>query len=58
MAEQSAWQRYRSGVVDAPADNASDADVPASLRTVENTEHHPTSTCRRGVDDGAVTDLN
>jgi len=56
MAEQSAWHRYRSGVVDAPAENASDADIAAWLRTVANTEHHPTSTCRMGTDDLAVTD--
>jgi choline dehydrogenase len=56
MADQNAWQRYRGAVVDAPTYKASDAEVADWLRTVANTEHHPTSTCRMGTDDLAVTD--
>ncbi len=56
MAHQPAWSGYRSGAVDTPERSASDADIETWLRTVANTEHHPTSTCRMGTDDGAVTD--
>jgi choline dehydrogenase len=33
-----------------------DAEVADWLRAVANTEHHPTSTCRTGTDEMAVTD--
>lgn len=56
MANQSAWSRYKGAAVDTPERTASDAEIEAWLRTVANTEHHPTSTCRMGSDDLAVTD--
>ena len=56
MVGQPAWDRYRGEAVDTPEVSASDADLAAWLRTVANTEHHPTSTCRMGEDEGAVTD--
>lgn len=56
MVQQSAWSPYRGEAVDTPDLEASDADIVAWLRTVANTEHHPTSTCRMGRDDLAVTD--
>ena len=56
MARQPAWSRYRGEAVDTPGTDATDAELAAWLRTVANTEHHPTSTCRMGSDDGAVTD--
>ncbi len=56
MAHQSAWDRHRGRPVDTPDLHASDSEIEAWLRTVANTEHHPTSTCRMGADDMAVTD--
>lgn len=56
MVEQPAWAAYRSGAVETPTLKASDAELAAWLRQVANTEHHPTSTCRMGDDDFAVTD--
>lgn len=56
MVEQPAWSRYRGESVDTPGLNATDNELAAWLRQVANTEHHPTSTCRMGVDDMAVTD--
>jgi len=56
MVEQPAWSRYRGESVDTPGLNATDNELTAWLRQVANTEHHPTSTCRMGVDDMAVTD--
>jgi len=56
MVEQPAWAAYRSGAVETPTLKASDAELAAWLREVANTEHHPTSTCRMGSDDFAVTD--
>jgi choline dehydrogenase len=56
MVGQAAWSRYRGPAVDTPGVEAQDAEIEAWLRTVANTEHHPTSTCRMGVDDQAVTD--
>jgi choline dehydrogenase len=56
MAEQPAWSRYRGEPVDTPDRKTSDADIEAWLRTVANTEHHPTSTCRMGSDDLSVVD--
>jgi len=56
MANQSAWSRYKGVAVDTPERTASDAEIEAWLRTVANTEHHPTSTCRMGSDDLAVAD--
>jgi choline dehydrogenase len=56
MVEQSVWDLYRGPVVDAPDGRASDPEVASWLKAVANTEHHPTSTCRMGSDDYAVTD--
>ena len=42
--------------MDTPGLSATDIELAAWLREVANTEHHPTSTCRMGVDDMAVTD--
>jgi choline dehydrogenase len=56
MANQPAWSRYRGDAVDTPDLKASDDEIEAWLRTVANTEHHPTSTCRMGSDDLSVTD--
>ncbi|WP_179403296.1 GMC family oxidoreductase [Burkholderia guangdongensis] len=56
MVAQPAWARYRGEAVDTPSLNDSDADIAAWLKTVANTEHHPTSTCRMGADERAVTD--
>lgn len=56
MVAQPAWARHRGAAVDTPGLEASDAEIAAWLRTVANTEHHPTSTCRMGSDDLAVTD--
>lgn len=56
MVEQPAWSRYRGESVDTPGLKATDSELAAWLRQVANTEHHPTSTCRMGVDDMAVTD--
>lgn len=56
MVAQPAWDRFRGSPVDTPDLRAGDAEVASWLRTVANTEHHPTSTCRMGSDDGAVTD--
>jgi choline dehydrogenase len=56
MVGQTAWSRYRGAAVDTPNSKAGNNEVEAWLRTVANTEHHPTSTCRMGTDDLAVTD--
>jgi len=56
MVSQPAWNPYRGSPVNTPDLRASDEVIGNWLRTVANTEHHPTSTCRMGVDDGAVTD--
>jgi len=56
MANQSAWSRYRGEAIDTPNLSDSDVDIATWLRTVANTEHHPTSTCRMGTDENAVTD--
>lgn len=56
MAHQPAWDRYRGAAVDTPDLQSTDAEIEAWLRTVANTEHHPTSTCRMGQDDLSVTD--
>ncbi|MCF7531015.1 GMC family oxidoreductase [Pseudomonas petrae] len=56
MVEQPAWAAYRSGAVETPTLKTSDAELAVWLRQVANTEHHPTSTCRMGNDDFAVTD--
>ncbi|MGF6090275.1 choline dehydrogenase [Pseudomonas sp. 18173] len=56
MVEQPAWSRYRGESVDTPGLKATDSELAAWLRQVANTEHHPTSTCRMGSDDLAVTD--
>ncbi|WP_448956238.1 GMC family oxidoreductase [Labrys neptuniae] len=56
MVDQPAWSRFRGDAVDTPDLAADDAEMAAWLRTVANTEHHPTSTCRMGSDDLAVTD--
>lgn len=56
MASQPAWAAYRSEAVDTPGLKASDAEIASWLRTVANTEHHPTSTCRMGSDDLSVVD--
>lgn len=56
MVDQPAWARYRGASIDTPALGASDNELAAWLRQVANTEHHPTSTCRMGTDDKAVTD--
>lgn len=56
MIQQRAWAPFRNAVVDAPSRNATDSEITAWLRTVANTEHHPTSTCRMGIDEMAVTD--
>lgn len=56
MVEQPAWRRYKGEAVDTPDITASNGEIEAWLRTVANTEHHPTSTCRMGSDDLSVTD--
>jgi choline dehydrogenase len=56
MAHQPSWSRYRGEAIDSPNLRDSDGNVAAWLRTVANTEHHPTSTCRMGTDEYAVTD--
>jgi choline dehydrogenase len=56
MAMQPAWDRYREAHVETPSLAATDEELAGWLRQVANTEHHPTSTCRMGMDDGAVTD--
>lgn len=56
MTNQVAWSRYRGEAIDTPGLRDSDSDIAAWLRTVANTEHHPTSTCRMGTDENAVTD--
>jgi choline dehydrogenase len=58
MASQPAWNGYREEAVETPDRTASDAELTEWLRIVANTEHHPTSTCRMGVDDRAVTDAS
>jgi choline dehydrogenase len=56
MVEQPAWAPYRGPAVDTPGIKTADSDIAGWLRMVANTEHHPTSTCRMGSDDLAVTD--
>jgi choline dehydrogenase len=56
MIQQRAWAPFRSEVLDAPSPSAPDAEIGEWLRTVATTEHHPTSTCRMGTDEMAVTD--
>jgi choline dehydrogenase len=56
MVGQIAWSRYRGATVYTPSPRSGYDEVDAWLRTVANTEHHPTSTCRMGTDDQAVTD--
>jgi choline dehydrogenase len=56
MIQQRAWAPFRSRITDAPSHTASDVEIADWLRTVANTEHHPTSTCRMGTDEMAVTD--
>ena len=56
MVAQPAWNGFREEAVDTPDRRATDAELAAWLRVVANTEHHPTSTCRMGSDDRAVTD--
>lgn len=53
---QPAWLTYRGSEIDTPNLRATDTELANWLRFVANTEHHPTSTCRMGVDDFAVTD--
>jgi choline dehydrogenase len=54
--QQQAWAPFRNEVIDAPSPTATDLEIAAWLQTVANTEHHPTSTCRMGTDEMAVTD--
>lgn len=56
MVAQSAWSRYRETPVNTPDLKTSDSDIAVWLKSVANTEHHPTSTCRMGSDELAVTD--
>ena len=56
MIQQRAWAPFRNAVIDAPGRTATDLEITSWLRTVANTEHHPTSTCRMGTDEMAVTD--
>lgn len=56
MAAQPAWEKIREEAVETPNLKATDTELQGWLRTVANTEHHPTSTCRMGKDDHAVTD--
>lgn len=56
MIQQRAWAPFRNALIDAPSHTASDVEIADWLRTVANTEHHPTSTCRMGTDEMAVTD--
>jgi choline dehydrogenase len=56
MAAQPAWRKHEGRLLEPIDGKSSDDDLAAWLRTVANTEHHPTSTCRMGSDDLAVTD--
>src|SRR5271166_1079320 len=56
MIQQRAWSPFRNAVIDAPIHTATDFEIAEWLRTVATTEHHPTSTCRMGTDEMAVTD--
>ncbi|MDB5846268.1 MAG: choline dehydrogenase [Rhodoferax sp.] len=56
MANQGAWSRYRLDAVETPEPGATDTELAQWLRTVANTEHHPSGTCRMGTDAMAVTD--
>jgi choline dehydrogenase len=56
MAEQPAWRRYSTGVIDDIRRTSTNDEIEAFIRNVANTEHHPVGTCRMGKDAGAVTD--
>lgn len=56
MAEQPAWSRYSTGVIDDVRRTSTDDEIEAFIRNVANTEHHPVGTCRMGVDGEAVAD--
>ena len=56
IAHQPAWGGLREDAIDTPKPADEDAAIEVWLRTVANTEHHPTSTCRMGSDSHAVTD--
>ena len=52
----SAFARYRARETAPGADARSDAELAAYVRAQGYTVHHPVSTCRMGVDGGAVVD--
>lgn len=56
MASQPAWESFGGKSLDHIDPKAKDADIAAWLKSVANTEHHPTSTCRMGTDEMSVTD--
>ena len=56
MAEQPAWRKYSTGVLDEVSRKSTNEEIEAFIRNVANTEHHPVGTCRMGRDAGAVTD--
>jgi len=56
MAAQPAWSRYKCATENTPDLRATDAEIADWLKSAANTEHHPTSTCRMGRDELAVTD--
>ena len=55
---QSAFDSFRGAEL-APGESVqTDAEIDAFVRAKTETEYHPSSTCRMGVDDDAVVDAN
>ena len=55
ISHEGAWDKYRQSVLDPVRADSPDDEIVAWMRAMANTEHHPTSTCRMGTDDMAVT---
>jgi choline dehydrogenase len=53
---QSVWDRYRRDELTPGPDVTSDSDIEAFVRQATGTSYHPSTTCRMGVDPGAVVD--
>ncbi len=56
IARQPAWDRYRGEEISPGKDAVTDDDLRAYLRSRTGTSYHPSSTCRMGTGDDAVTD--
>ena len=55
IAHQGAWGKFRETALDPVRVDSPDDEIAGWMRGIANTEHHPTSTCRMGADELAVT---